>query len=112
MDLSIAVLLAQDGVTNGAIYALLSLALVLVFAVTRVIFVPAGEFVTYGTLTLASLQLGKSPGSVGLLIGLAGLAGAMELYAAGRDRERFDARELGLTARAATPSEARGESGR
>jgi branched-chain amino acid transport system permease protein len=87
MDLSIAVLLAQDGITNGAIYALLSLALVLVFAVTRVIFVPAGEFVTYGTLTLASLQLGKSPGSVGLLIGLAGLAGAMELYAAGRDRD-------------------------
>jgi branched-chain amino acid transport system permease protein len=71
MDLSIAALLAQDGITNGAIYALLSLALVLVFAVTRVIFVPAGEFVTYGTLTLASLQLGKSPGTVGLLIGLA-----------------------------------------
>jgi branched-chain amino acid transport system permease protein len=87
MDLSIAVLLAQDGVTNGAIYALLSLALVLVFAVTRVIFVPAGELVTYGTLTLASLQLGKSPGTVGLLVGLAGLAGAMEVYAAARDRD-------------------------
>jgi branched-chain amino acid transport system permease protein len=87
MDLSIAVLLAQDGVTNGAIYALLSLALVLVFAVTRVIFVPAGELVTYGTLTLASLQLGKSPGTVGLLVGLAGLAGAMEVYAATRDRD-------------------------
>ena len=43
MDLSIAALLIQDGVTNGAIYALLALALVLVFAVTRVIFVPAGE---------------------------------------------------------------------
>jgi len=87
MDLSIAVLLAQDGITNGAIYALLSLALVLVFAVTRVIFVPAGEFVTYGTLTLASLQLGRSPGSVGLLVGLAVLAGAMEIYAAARDRD-------------------------
>ncbi|MGH8800216.1 MAG: branched-chain amino acid ABC transporter permease, partial [Casimicrobiaceae bacterium] len=69
MDFSIAALLAQDGITNGAIYALLSLALVLVFAVTRVIFVPAGEFVTYGTLTLASLQLGKPPGTVELLIG-------------------------------------------
>ena len=86
MDFSIAALLAQDGITNGAIYALLSLALVLVFAVTRVIFVPAGEFVTYGTLTLASLQLGKSPGTVGLLVGLAGLAGAVELYTAARDR--------------------------
>ncbi|TAH48741.1 MAG: branched-chain amino acid ABC transporter permease, partial [Betaproteobacteria bacterium] len=36
MDLTIAMMLAQDGLTNGAIYALLALALVLVFAVTRV----------------------------------------------------------------------------
>src|SRR6266436_5578553 len=42
MDLSIAGLLAQDGITNGAIYALLALALVLVFTVTRVIFVAPG----------------------------------------------------------------------
>jgi len=34
--------------------------LVLVFAVTRVIFIPQGEFVTYGALTLASLQLANS----------------------------------------------------
>ncbi|HEV2979747.1 MAG TPA: branched-chain amino acid ABC transporter permease [Casimicrobiaceae bacterium] len=86
MDLSIAALLAQDGITNGAIYALLALALVLVFAVTRVIFVPAGEFVAYGTLTLAALQLGKSPGTVGLLIGLALCAGAMECATAAKRR--------------------------
>ena len=53
MDLSIAAFLTQDGVTNGAIYALLALALVLVFTVTRIIWIPSGEFVTYGTLTLA-----------------------------------------------------------
>jgi len=87
MDLSIAGLLAQDGITNGSIYALLALALVLVFTVTRVIFVPSGEFVTYGTLTLAALQLGKPPGTVGLLIGLAAVAGAMEVYTAARERE-------------------------
>ena len=62
MDLPIFALLTQDGVTNGAVYALLALALVLVFTVTRVIFVPSGEFVAYGTLTLAGLQLGKPPG--------------------------------------------------
>ena len=62
MDLSIAAFLTQDGVTNGAIYALLALALVLVFTVTRIIWIPSGEFVTYGTLTLAGLQLGKPPG--------------------------------------------------
>ena len=35
MDAEIIAMLGQDGVTNGAIYALLALALVLVFAVTR-----------------------------------------------------------------------------
>ena len=87
MTFSIAALLAQDGVTNGAIYALLALALVLVFTVTRVIFIPSGEFVTYGTLTLASLQLGKAPGTVGLLTGLALMAGIMECLEAARQRE-------------------------
>src|SRR5450432_3131944 len=87
MTFSIAVLLAQDGITNGAIYALLALALVLVFTVTRVIFIPSGEFVTYGTLTLASLQLGKSPGTVGLLAGLAVIAGVMECATAVRQRD-------------------------
>src|ERR1700693_6109902 len=86
MNFSIAALLAQDGITNGAIYALLALALVLVFTVTRVIFVPAGEFVTYGTLTLAAFQVGKPPGTIGLLIGLATVAGTMELYACARTR--------------------------
>ena len=51
MDAQIALVLVQDGVTNGAIYALVALALVLVFAVTRIIFIPLGEFVAYGALT-------------------------------------------------------------
>jgi branched-chain amino acid transport system permease protein len=69
MDLQIALLLGQDGITNGAIYALLSLALVLVFTVTRVIFIPQGEFVAYGALTLAAFQVGKTPGTLWLLVG-------------------------------------------
>ena len=68
MTADIVLWLVQDGITNGAIYALLALALLLVFAVTRVIFVPQGEFVSYGALTLASLQLGKVPGTALLLI--------------------------------------------
>jgi len=87
MDLPIFALLTQDGVTNGAVYALLALALVLVFAVTRVIFVPSGEFVAYGTLTLAGLQLGKPPATIGLLVGMAVIAGAMELVACVRGGE-------------------------
>ena len=87
MDLSIAALLTQDGITNGAIYALLALALVLVFAVTRVIWVPSGEFVAFGTLTLAGLQLGKTPGTVGLLAGMAVIAGVIEVVACVRRGE-------------------------
>jgi branched-chain amino acid transport system permease protein len=78
----IALLLAQDGLTNGAIYALLALALVLVFAVTRVIFVPQGEFVAYGALTLASLQLGKLPGTAWLLVAAGGLVAVLDALAA------------------------------
>jgi len=87
MDASIAALLVQDGITNGAIYALLALALVLVFAVTRVIWVPSGEFVAYGTLTLAGLQLGKPPASLRLLVAMAILAGGVEIVASLRRRE-------------------------
>jgi branched-chain amino acid transport system permease protein len=80
MDFSIAGILLVDGLTNGAIYALLGLATVLVFTVTRVIFIPQGEFVTYGALTLAILQTGKVPGTVWLLLLLAGLAAVAEGY--------------------------------
>ena len=69
MDLQIALLLGQDGIVNGAVYALLALALVLLFAVTRVIFIAQGEFVAYGALTLATFQAGKTPGTVWLLLG-------------------------------------------
>ncbi len=89
MDLQILLLLGQDGLASGAVYALLALALVLVFAVTRVIFIPQGEFVAYGALTLASLQAGKMPGTVYLLIILGGLTAAVEakrLLAAGQAR--------------------------
>jgi len=79
MDLQIALLLGQDGIVNGAIYALLALALVLVFAVTRVIFIPQGEFVAYGALTLASLQAGHAPGTLWLLLGLGVAVVALDL---------------------------------
>lgn len=73
MDGQIALLLAQDGIVNGAIYALMALALVLVFSVTRVIFIPQGEFVAFGALTMALLQAGRTPGTLWLLLALAAL---------------------------------------
>jgi branched-chain amino acid transport system permease protein len=86
MDFTIASILALDGVTNGAVYALLALATVLLFAVTRVIFIPQGEFVAFGALTLAMLQQGQVPGTVWFLLVLAGLAGASELVGGLRAR--------------------------
>ena len=81
MDFSIASILMLDGATNGAIYALLGLATVLIFAITRIIFIPQGEFVAYGALTLALLQLGKVPGTVYLLVVLALLAAVLDTVA-------------------------------
>jgi branched-chain amino acid transport system permease protein len=82
VTLEIAVLLAQDALTNGAVYALMALALVLVFTVTRIIFIPQGEFLAFGALTLASLQLGKTPTIVGLLLALGVLAFLFDAAAA------------------------------
>ncbi len=70
MDLSIAAILAQDGIASGAIYALLALALVLVFSVTRVILIPQGEFVAFGALTMAAFQAHVFPQTVTLLVAL------------------------------------------
>ena len=76
--------LLQDGITNGAIYALLGLALVLVFAVTRVILIPQGEFVTFGALSYAVLATGKVPGTAWLAMAMGVVAFALDLFDARR----------------------------
>ncbi len=86
MSTDIALWLVQDGVTNGAIYALLALALLLVFAVTRVIFVPQGEFISYAALSLALLQSGVMPGVVYVLVGGGLVAAAFDSVLALRER--------------------------
>ena len=86
MDFQIALILGQDGITNGAIYALLALALVLAFAVTRVIFIPQGEFVAYGALTLVALQAGKLPGTLWLLLAAGSLVALIDGIESARAR--------------------------
>ena len=76
--------LVQDGITNGAIYALLGLALVLVFAVTRVILIPQGEFVTFGALTYATLSAGNMPGTARLAVAMGVVAFGLDLFAGRR----------------------------
>jgi branched-chain amino acid transport system permease protein len=80
MDGQIALLLAQDGLVNGAVYALMALALVLVFSVTRVIFIPQGEFVAFGALSMAMLQAGRTPPTLWLLLVLAAAVLVVEAW--------------------------------
>ena len=86
MTFDIVLWLAQDGITNGAIYALLALALLMVFAVTRVIFVPQGEFISYAALSLALLQVGRVPGTVYVLLIGGAIAAVFDLALAARDK--------------------------
>jgi branched-chain amino acid transport system permease protein len=74
MDSFVFFALLQDGITTGAIYLLLALGLLITFSVTRVIFVPQGDLLAFGTLTAASLQSGHLPGTLWLLDGLSVLA--------------------------------------
>lgn len=87
MDSSIATILLVDGITNGIIYGLIAIALVLVFSITRILFIPQGEFVAYGALSLAMLQEGIVPGPVWLLMFLSVCATGMDIYGMWRTRQ-------------------------
>ena len=80
MDLQVALILGQDGVVNGAVYGLMAVALVLVFSVTRVIFIPQGELVAFAALSMAALQAGRAPQALWLLLPLAAATLATEAW--------------------------------
>ena len=81
MNLDIAAILTVDGVAAGAIYVLVAIGLVLIFTVTRVIFVPFGDIAAFAALTLAALNDKRLPGTAGLVVSLAVVASLMEAYA-------------------------------
>lgn len=68
MTLNTALYLLVNGLTNGAIYALLGLGLVLIYNVTRVINIAQGEFVMLGALTAIGLTSGGAVGGIYLAI--------------------------------------------
>jgi branched-chain amino acid transport system permease protein len=80
MDWFVFLTLLQDGITTGAIYLLLAIGLLIVFSVTRVIFVPQGDLLAFGTLTVAALQSGQLPGTLWLFDGVAALALVASLF--------------------------------
>jgi branched-chain amino acid transport system ATP-binding protein len=82
MNLQIALILGQDGFTNGAIYALLALSILLVFAVTRILLIPQGEFVAIGALTMGAMQAGEPIRLAWLMLGFTLVEAALDLIAA------------------------------
>lgn len=87
MDWEVAYMLTVDGLSNGAVYLLAGIGLVMVFSVTRVIFVPFGDVAAFAALSLASLQAGIVPPTIGLVIVLAVVALVVELLSLARRHE-------------------------
>jgi len=87
MSADIALILAVDGLANGAVYLLAGLGLVLVFSVTRVVFVPFGDVAAFAALSLAAFETGRTPPTIGLVATLAVLATATELASLARRGE-------------------------
>ena len=96
MSAQIVLLLGQDGLTNGAIYALLALSIMLVFTVTRVLFIPQGEFAAFSALTMAAIQAGKPAALVWLLMAFAICEALADLWAMHKRTGRIRLRALFL----------------
>ncbi len=82
MTPDIALFLLKDGAVTGAIYALLAIASIMTFAVTRVIFIPQGDLISFAALTLAALQAKSLPGTVWLICAAAACCAVMDIAAA------------------------------
>ncbi len=87
MTWDVALILGIDGLANGAVYLLAGLGLVLIFSVTRVVFVPFGDVAAFSALSLAAFETGKQPATIGMVLCLALLAMAMEVVAVVRRGE-------------------------
>ncbi|MBS0247072.1 MAG: branched-chain amino acid ABC transporter permease [Proteobacteria bacterium] len=87
MTSDIAAILGIDGIATGAIYILVAIGTVLIFTVTRVIFIPFGDIAAFTALTLAALDMGQVPGTIGLVAVLACIAATMEVFGLVRRQE-------------------------
>jgi branched-chain amino acid transport system permease protein len=87
MTWDVALILGVDGLANGAVYLLAGLGLVLIFSVTRVVFVPFGDIAAFAALTLAAFETGRVPPTIGLVGALAVVAVAVEVTSLARRGE-------------------------
>jgi len=79
MTTEIAIILLLDGIANGAIYLLAGLGLVLIFSVTRVVFVPFGDITAFCVLSIAAFELGRPPGTIWVVAILAAIATMIDI---------------------------------
>ncbi|MEO6972105.1 MAG: branched-chain amino acid ABC transporter permease [Rhodoferax sp.] len=87
MTWDVALILITDGLSNGAVYLLAGLGLVLIFSVTRVVFVPFGDVAAFAALSLAAFETGRTPPTIGLVLTLAVLAVIAEVWGVTRRGE-------------------------
>src|SRR4051794_12627213 len=78
MTWDVALILGIDGLANGAVYLLAGLGLVLIFSVTRVVFVPFGDVAAFAALSLAAFETGRMPPTIWLVLTLAVIAVIVE----------------------------------
>ncbi len=82
MNWDVALILFIDGLAGGAVYLLAGLGLVLVFSVTRVVFVPFGDVAAFSALSLAAMEAGKLPATVWMVLTLSAVTVAVEIVQA------------------------------
>jgi branched-chain amino acid transport system permease protein len=87
MTWDVALILGIDGLANGAVYLLAGLGLVLIFSVTRVVFVPFGDVAAFAALSLAAFETGRTPATIGMVLTLTALAVIVEVWSLLRQRE-------------------------
>lgn len=72
-------ILLTQGLAGSAVYLMLGLGLVLIFSVTRVIFVPLGSIAVFAALSLAAMENGQTPPAINLVVLLVVLALVLEV---------------------------------
>lgn len=79
MNLNIIGFLITSGLVNGSAYLLAGLGLVLIFSVTRVIFIPFGDIAVYAAFSVAAFEAGKTPATIIAILLLAAIALLVEI---------------------------------
>ena len=87
MTWDVALILVTDGLANGAIYLLAGLGLVLIFSVTRVVFIPFGDIAAFAALSLAAMEGDRVPPTIGMVAVMVVLALLTEIGSLARRRE-------------------------